>query len=108
MFVCYKARPSPLTQQIGDLPVVRVNPSKPFANSGVDYAEPFEIKDGKTRSRKFVKGCVCVFVSLVSNAYHLELVPIESFLNTFKRFVSKRAPTYFQMMPLIFWEQIES
>lgn len=59
----------------------------------VDYAEPFHIKVGLARSKQLVKAYLCVFICLVTKALHLELVTdltTKSFLNAFKRFVSRR------------------
>ncbi|KAJ8927208.1 hypothetical protein NQ314_020361 [Rhamnusium bicolor] len=45
---CFKAKPASISQQMGDLPYPRVNPSRIFSTCGIDYAGPFQIKDGKT------------------------------------------------------------
>lgn len=91
--VCFKANPRIFAPQMGELPKDRVTPSRPFSRVGIDYAGPFEIKDGKTRSRKIVKGYVCVFVCLSTKAVHLELITdlsSEGFLSLLRRFVSRR------------------
>jgi len=59
---------------MGQLPEVRVKPSKPFTNSRVDYYGPFYVKQGGKRSRKTVKYYVALFVCLSTKAIHLELV----------------------------------
>lgn len=48
---CFKIKPPEIAQVMGDLPEMRVTPSYPFAHCGIDYAGPFQIKDGKTRNR---------------------------------------------------------
>lgn len=78
---------------MADLPYYRVNPSRPFLRTGVDYAGPFKIKEGSTRSKRMVKGYLCIFVCLSTKAVHLELahdLTTDSFLNALKRFVSRR------------------
>lgn len=90
---CFKARPTSITQKMGNLPFFRVQPSRVFASCGIDYAGPFPLKDGNTRNRKIIKSYVCIFVCLLSKAVHVELVTsltTESFLDAFKRFTSRR------------------
>jgi len=59
------------TQLMGQLPQVRVKPSKPFANTGVDYSEPFYIKQGDKRSKTLVKCYVALFICLATKSIHL-------------------------------------
>lgn len=90
---CFRVKPSTLIQMMGSLPTPRVVPARPFLNCGVDYAGPYPLKDGKTRNRVLIKAYVCIFVCLSTRAVHVELVTdlsTESFLNAFKRFVSRR------------------
>ena len=58
-------------QIMGQLPTERVIPDMIFDKVGVDYAGPFFIKYGSVRKSVFVKGYVCVFVSLSIKAVHL-------------------------------------
>jgi hypothetical protein len=53
--ICCRIKAATATQLIGQLPQVRVKPSKPFTNSGVDYSGPFYIKQGGIRSKTLVK-----------------------------------------------------
>lgn len=79
---------------MGDLPFDRVNrPIRPFYICGTDFAEPFLIKDGKLRNRAIIKSYMCIFVCFATKAVHIEVVSdlsAESFLNAFKRFISRR------------------
>ncbi|XP_030763227.1 uncharacterized protein LOC115887855 [Sitophilus oryzae] len=89
---CFKARPKTICPKMGDLPSTRVIANRPFAISGVDFAGPFLVKDGKTRCRILVKCHICVFVCFATKASHLELVSdmsLEAFLNALKRFISR-------------------
>lgn len=91
--VCFKVKPLTTDTMLGQLPEKRVTPARPFLNCGVDYAGPFNIKMGLSRSRKFVKIYLCVFICLCTKAIHLELVAdltTNAFLNAFKRFISRR------------------
>lgn len=90
---CFKARPILSSQQMGDLPEPRVTPSRPFSFCGIDYAGPFQMRDGSYRNRKVVKCYICIFVCFSSKALHLELasnLTTEAFLNALKRFISRR------------------
>ncbi|XP_066248815.1 uncharacterized protein [Euwallacea similis] len=78
---------------MGELPKARVTPSRPFLSVAVDYAGPFELKDGKTRSRKLIKGYISIFVCLATKAVHSEVImdlTSDGFLSMLKRFVSRR------------------
>ncbi|XP_066261302.1 uncharacterized protein [Euwallacea similis] len=92
--VCFKANPNnSLVPRMSELPSSRVTPSRPFSAVAVDYAGPFELKDGKTRSRKTIKGYICIFVCLAVKAVHIEVVTdltSDGFLSMLKRFVSRR------------------
>lgn len=90
---CFKAKPPNHYQQMGELPSVRVDISRPFAACGVDYAGPFDLKDGKTRNKKIIKAYVCVFICMATKAVHIELISdlsSDGFLSLLKRFVSRR------------------
>lgn len=91
--LCFKANPVSNNQLMGALPSTRTVPSPPFTVCGVDYAGPFQIKDGKLRNRRIIKSYVCIFVCFSTKAIHIELVTelsTECFLNAFKRFISRR------------------
>lgn len=90
---CFRVKPTFIKRLMGDLPAARVIPSRPFQNCGVDYAGPFNMKAGNLKSRKILKSYLCIFVCFVTKAVHLELVSdltTNSFLNCFKRFISRR------------------
>ncbi|XP_067205328.1 uncharacterized protein [Linepithema humile] len=81
------------SQLMGDLPSPRVNPSSPFAHTGVDYAGPFLITPFVGRGQKTRKNYIVLFICLVTKAIHIELVDDYSntgFLAAFRRFVSRR------------------
>ncbi|KAL0828965.1 hypothetical protein ABMA28_003856 [Loxostege sticticalis] len=85
------------TQLMGQLPEVRLKPSKPFRSSGVDYAGPINIRFSPGRGSKSYKGYICVFVCMVSRAIHLEAVTdltSKGFIAAFRRFTARRGHCY--------------
>ncbi|XP_051862363.1 uncharacterized protein LOC127565811 [Drosophila albomicans] len=81
------------SQLMGDLPSARSTFSRPFTNSGVDFAGPFDVKSYVGRGCKITKGYVCVFVCFSTKAFHLEAttdLTAEKFLEAFSRFVARR------------------
>ncbi|XP_072397992.1 uncharacterized protein [Diabrotica undecimpunctata] len=91
--ICFKVKPTAQKYIMGQLPNHRITPSRPFLNCGVDYAGPFETKTSNLRGSRVQKSYLCVFICLATKAVHLEIVSnlsTEAFLNSFKRFVSRR------------------
>ena len=89
---CFRARPIPLQQPMGQLPKQRVTPSKPFSITGVDFAGPIQVRTG-LRKIVLVKAYIAVFVCMATKAVHLELVSSltsEAFLAALRRFTSRR------------------
>lgn len=69
------------------LPKIRVEGSKPFTVTGVDFTGALYVKD-KDGERKVY---VCLFTCACSRAVHLEIVSdlsVETFLLAFRRFAS--------------------
>ncbi|XP_073831676.1 uncharacterized protein [Musca autumnalis] len=67
--------------------------SRPFTNTGVDFAGPLEIKSFTGRYCKITKGYVCLFVCFATKAIHLEAVSdlsTAAFLAALARFVARR------------------
>jgi len=78
---------------MGQLPELRVKPSKPFTNTGVDYAGPFYVKQVGKRSKTIVKCYVALFVCLSTKAIHLELISefsTEAYVASLRRFIVRR------------------
>jgi hypothetical protein len=59
---------------MGDLPASRTVVARPFLNTGIDFAGPLIIKDGKTRNKRTIKAYVALFICFSTKAIHLELV----------------------------------
>ncbi|KAL0822198.1 hypothetical protein ABMA28_004328 [Loxostege sticticalis] len=94
---CLRFSKGQKTQLMGQLPEVRLKPSKPFRSSGVDYAGPINIRFSPGRGSKSYKGYICVFVCMVSRAIHLEAVTdltSKGFIAAFRRFTARRGHCY--------------
>lgn len=90
---CFRAKPTISVQQMGNLHPDRIQPSRPFTNTGVDYFGPLYVREGKRRNSKAVKTYGVVFICLATKCVHLEVVSdlsAEAFINTLKRFMSRR------------------
>jgi hypothetical protein len=78
---------------MGELPSSRVQPSKPFITTGVDYAGPVSLRLGTTRSKTTVKGYIAIFVCFATKAVHIEVgtsLTTEAFLAALRRFIARR------------------
>lgn len=76
-----------------DLPEVRVVPAPSFSRVGVDLAGPFNIKASRIKFDKVIKVWFVIFVCLVTEAVHLEIVldlSTENFMAAFSRFCARR------------------
>lgn len=77
---------------MGNLPPHRVQPARPFLNSGVDYCGPFWVHF-KTRGKRPQKAYLAIFCCFATKAVHLELVTdltTEAFIGALKRFIGRR------------------
>jgi len=90
---CTRFRRKRAQQLMGQLPKERVTPSRPFLNSGIDYAGPFSLKTWRGRNARTYKSYIALFVCLSTSAVHLELVTdytAEAFIAAYKRFSGRR------------------
>ena len=82
-----------LSQLMGALPVERTTISRPFVNTGLDFAGPFDVRSSKLRNAPLYKCYVCVFVCFATKAVHLEGttdLTTSAFKAAFQRFISRR------------------
>lgn len=89
---CAKSQPRFFTQLMGNLPASRVQPARPFINSGVDFCGPF-FTHFKLRGKRPVKSYVAIFCCFATKAVHIEVVSdltTEAFLGALKRFIGRR------------------
>ena len=85
---CVRFSQQPTSQFMADLPTERKTPAKPFAQCGIEFAGPFEIKEAEV-----LKIYVAVFVCLATKAIHLEMVTRltkEACILSLKRFTARR------------------
>ncbi|XP_036150704.1 uncharacterized protein LOC105833904, partial [Monomorium pharaonis] len=90
---CARQRGIRAHQLMGQLPLSRATPSRPFTHTGVDYAGPLTIKTWKGRGAKSHKSWICVFVCFSTSAVHLEAVSdysSDAFIAAYRRFSSRR------------------
>ncbi|XP_075158044.1 uncharacterized protein LOC142231314 [Haematobia irritans] len=89
--IIYKKRCQ--VQLMSALPPERVDISRPFVHTGLDFAGPFDIKNYTGRACLITKGYVCVFVCFSTKAIHLEAtsdLSTPAFLAAFSRFISRQ------------------
>lgn len=91
--ICRRHKAKLAQQLMGSLPSTRVNIGRPFLNSGVDYAGPYQVLKCKGRGAKSFKCYFAVFVCFSTKAVHLEYVTdltSEAFVACYKRFTARR------------------
>ncbi|XP_055688575.1 uncharacterized protein LOC129793053 [Lutzomyia longipalpis] len=95
---CYRAKPKPLDQLMGNLPESRVNYVRPFHSVGIDFAGPIQMLSSATRgahSRRTgtQKAYIAIFVCMATKAVHLEVVTslsTEDFIATLRCFTARK------------------
>ncbi|XP_011405271.1 PREDICTED: uncharacterized protein LOC100637172, partial [Amphimedon queenslandica] len=88
--LCRKFRALPYKAPLPPpLPDFRVKECQPFMFTGVDYAGPLHLREGKSTQKVWI----CLFTCAVIRAVHLDVVPnlsSKSFVRCFKRFSARR------------------
>lgn len=90
---CKRCQPKAITPIMGDLPNVRLAPSRPFTICGTDFAGPFSIRSLASRKAIHSKAYLCIFICFSTKAVHLEVVSnltTDAFISCLKRFLSRR------------------
>jgi hypothetical protein len=89
---CKKKKNKAGAQIMGPLPPSRLRLTyRAFDQAAVDYAGPFQMIQGRGKTRN--KCWLCVFTCMSTRAVHLEVawgLDTDSFLNAFTRFTSRR------------------
>lgn len=91
--LCKRLKKQACQQLMGDLPVERITPTRPFSKVGLDFAGPITTKPNVPRSKTKLKSYICVFICMSTKAVHLEAVSdlsSSAFLASLRRFVSRR------------------
>ncbi|XP_055623690.1 uncharacterized protein LOC129767094 [Toxorhynchites rutilus septentrionalis] len=89
---CFRQKPKLIQQMTADLPASRVNPSRPFSVTGLDYCGPVYTK-ALHRKTAPTKGYIAIFICFSTRAIHLELVgdlSTAAFIAALRRFISRR------------------
>ena len=91
-FVCQLKSGKPMTQLESALPVTRLGHSlRAFADTGMDYAGPFELKMGRAKARK--KVWILVLTCMATRAVHFEVtggMETTHVINAISRFADVR------------------
>ncbi|XP_055604767.1 uncharacterized protein LOC129753000 [Uranotaenia lowii] len=88
---CFRIKPKLQQQFMGQLPSPRIQASRAFTHTGVDYFGPVYIRQGYRKAP--IKAYVAVFVCFSTKAVHLELVSDLStakFVQALRRFIGRR------------------
>ncbi|GFU00880.1 integrase catalytic domain-containing protein [Trichonephila clavipes] len=91
--VCFKCKPIPSSQIMGNLPYERVNMASPFSITGLDLGGPYFVTYKPQRKGVLNKIYVCVCICFVTRAIHLEILSdltSDAIIATLKRFMSRR------------------
>ena len=74
------------------LPKERVNRTKLFQNTGLDYLGPLKMRSLNENKKEYHKVWVCLFTCFTTRLVHLELVldmTAATFLNALRRFIAR-------------------
>ena len=89
-FACKWQYAERMTQEMADLPRVRVTPYEPpFTYTGIDYFGPLHVKRGRGTAKRYG----CIFVCMTTRAIHLELaqsLESDAFIMALRRFINTR------------------
>ncbi|GFT14283.1 integrase catalytic domain-containing protein [Trichonephila clavipes] len=91
--VCFKCKPIPSSQIMGNLPYERVNVAPSFSITGLDLGGPYFVTYKHQRKGVLNKINVCVCICFVTRAVHLEILSdltSDAIIATLKRFMSRR------------------
>ncbi|GFS50982.1 integrase catalytic domain-containing protein [Trichonephila clavipes] len=91
--VCFKCKPIPSSQIMGNLPYERVNMTLPFSITGLDLGGPYFVTYKHQRKGVLNKIYVCVCICFVIRAIHLEILSnltSDAIIAILKRFMSRR------------------
>ncbi|GFY16328.1 integrase catalytic domain-containing protein [Trichonephila clavipes] len=91
--VCFKCKPIPSSQIMGNLPYERVNMVPPFSITRLDLGGPYSVTYKHQRKGVLNKIYVCVCICFVTRPIHLEILSdltSDAIIATLKRFMSRR------------------
>ncbi|KAL7743847.1 hypothetical protein ACLKA6_000252 [Drosophila palustris] len=85
-------KPKLQQQLMGNLPVERLTPSRPFAHCGVDFCGPVNVYL-RIRGKAPSKSYIAIFVCFATKAVHIEVVSdlsTDAFLASLRRMIARR------------------
>ncbi|GFW16293.1 integrase catalytic domain-containing protein [Trichonephila clavipes] len=91
--VCFKCKPFPSSQIMGNLPYERVNMALPFSITRLDSEGPYFVTYKNQRKGVLNKIYVCVCICFVTRAIHLEILSdltLDAIIATLKIFMPRR------------------
>ncbi|GFT30190.1 integrase catalytic domain-containing protein [Trichonephila clavipes] len=91
--VCFKCKPIPSSQIMGNLPYERVNMAPPFSITGLHLEGLYFVTYKNQRKGVLNKIYVCVCICFVTRTIHLEILSdltSDAIIATLKRFMSRR------------------
>lgn len=89
---CSRKNQRSILQLMGDLPIDRVTPMRPFFSCGVDFVGPIITLLSKERRPKTIKSYISLFVCFTTKAIHLSDLSTKAFLAALGRFIGRRGP----------------
>lgn len=91
--LCHRFNAQFASQLMAPLPLDRVEVSRPFAKTGVDFAGPIATRAYRLRKAPLLKSYLAIFICMVTKAVHLEVVSdltTEAFIASLRRFIGRR------------------
>lgn len=89
---CVRYKPKLLQHMMGNLPVERLTPSRPFSRCGVDFCGPINVYL-RIRGKGPYKVYIAIYVCFATKAVHIEVVSdlsTDAFLASLKRMIGRR------------------
>ena len=87
---CYRFKAQATQQLMGELPSTRVQTSRPFLATGLDYAGRISLRLKHHVAEEITNGYIAIFVCFVTKAFHIEVfkcLSTEAFLAALRRFI---------------------
>ncbi|XP_070068174.1 uncharacterized protein [Drosophila takahashii] len=91
---CFLQRKATNNHIMGDLPMPRVQASRCFQHTGLDYTGPISIKESTGCTPRIGKAWFAIFVCLTTKAIHVEAVTdltTNAFIAAFQRLIARRS-----------------
>ncbi|GJQ67171.1 hypothetical protein Trydic_g8083 [Trypoxylus dichotomus] len=93
--ICFKTNPVAQQPIMGDLLNRRIEPTRSFINTDVDYCGPLLIRDGirKRAAKAKIYIYIAIFICMAVKAVHIEVVKgsdSDSFIGALRRFIGRK------------------